>query len=272
MKKICITLIISLFALMAQAQNFEDIVRFSGTPNNGTARVSAMGGAFTALGGDISAITINPASVGVFRKSEVSFTPFVNIAKTKASGESPTKSSFQLGDLGLVISLYSPSFDWKGVNFSFNYTNLNNFNRKTRQIVGTSYTSFTDVLARQSGTLSSDELDGMLTGLAYDAYLINPYYNEQDSTLAGYYSIFGEGEPVAQVKDISESGYQGEYTLSVGTNFKDKLYLGMSIGIQTLNYKKSSVYTEAPPEQSLSEVDFYTFEEYYKMDGVGDMV
>ena len=105
--------------------------------------------------------------------------------------------------------------------------------------------------------------------MAYDAYLINPYYNEQDSTLAGYYSIFGEGEPVAQVKDISESGYQGEYTLSVGTNFKDKLYLGMSIGIQTLNYKKSSVYTEAPPEQSLSEVDFYTFEEYYKMDGVG---
>lgn len=269
MKKICITLIISLFALMAQAQNFEDIVRFSGTPNNGTARVSAMGGAFTALGGDISAITINPASVGVFRKSEVSFTPFVNIAKTKASGESPTKSSFQLGDLGLVISLYSPSFDWKGVNFSFNYTNLNNFNRKTRQIVETSHTSFTDVLARQSGTLSSDELDGMLTGLAYDAYLINPYYNEQDSTLAGYYSIFGEGEPVAQVKDISESGYQGEYTLSVGTNFKDKLYLGMSIGIQTLNYKKSSVYTEAPPEQSLSEVDFYTFEEYYKMNGVG---
>ena len=100
MKKICITLIISLFALMAQAQNFEDIVRFSGTPNNGTARVSAMGGAFTALGGDISAITINPASVGVFRKSEVSFTPFVNIAKTNARGDSPTKSSFLLGDLG----------------------------------------------------------------------------------------------------------------------------------------------------------------------------
>ena len=77
MKKIYIMLAILCLALATQAQNFEDIVRFSATPNNGTARVSAMGGAFTALGGDISAIAINPASVGVFRKSEISFTPFV---------------------------------------------------------------------------------------------------------------------------------------------------------------------------------------------------
>ena len=269
MKKIYIMLAILCLALATQAQNFEDIVRFSATPNNGTARVSAMGGAFTALGGDISAIAINPASVGVFRKSEISFTPFVNIAKTEAGSENPAKSSFQLGDLGFVVSLYNPNFDWKGVSFSFNYNNLNNFNRKTRQVVGTSYTSFLDVLALQSGTLESDQLDGMLTGLAYDAYLINPYYNEGDTTLTGYLAVFMDGEPVAQVKGIEEKGYQGEYTLSVGTNYKDKLYLGMSLGIQVLNYKKSSLYREAPPEQSLSEVDFYDFEEYYKMNGVG---
>ena len=119
MKRIAITAIACCFAIATQAQNVEDVVRFSRQSNPGTARSAAMGGAFTALGGDISAITNNPAGIGVFRKSEVSFTPLLNFAKTEASGEKMNKTAFQLGGLGGVLSLYSSAFNWKGLNIGF---------------------------------------------------------------------------------------------------------------------------------------------------------
>jgi hypothetical protein len=61
-----------LFALMlcisssVFAQDVTDALRFSRGDVSGTARYTAMGGAFGALGGDISAIHLNPASSAVF--------------------------------------------------------------------------------------------------------------------------------------------------------------------------------------------------------------
>lgn len=267
MKKIyTIGLAVCLFTA-AQAQNFEDAVRFSRLPNYGTARVTAMGGAFNALGGDISAILNNPAGIGVFRKSEFSFTPQLNFTQTKAGNETGKKTSFQVGDMGAVMTLYMPDGNWKGINFSVNYTNLNNFNRKTRQVVGNSYSSFTDVMALQAGNTPSDELDGFLTGLAYDAFLIN-----RDEEKGEYYSVLALSdvhENVAQVKETEEKGFQGEYTLAFGSNYKDKLYIGMSIGVQSVYYKMLSTFTEAPDMDSPSKLDYYTYSEYKKMNGAG---
>lgn len=45
---------------------------------------------------------------------------------------------------------------------------------------------------------------------------------------------------------MKEDGNQGEYAFSFGTNYKDKLYLGLTIGIQSIWYKMHSEYTEAP--------------------------
>ena len=68
---------------------------------------------------------------------------------------------------------------------------------------------------------------------------------------------------------MKEDGNQGEYAFSFGTNYKDKLYLGLTIGIQSIWYKMHSEYTEAPPENSPSGLDYYTYYEYKKMNGVG---
>ena len=68
---------------------------------------------------------------------------------------------------------------------------------------------------------------------------------------------------------MKEDGNQGEYAFSFGTNYKDKLYLGLTIGIQSIWYKMHSGYTEAPSENSPSGLDYYTYYEYKKMNGVG---
>lgn len=264
MKRLHILWMLCLACLTAGAQTFEDIARFGRYTNFGTARSTAMGGAFTALGGDLSALSINPAGIGVFRKSEINFSPLLNFNTTNSGYGEPQKTSFQVGNLGAAIAFYTPSFDWKSINFSINYTNLNNFNRKTQQLVGISSTSWTNALAAEAGDTPSDYLNSFTTGLAYDTYLIN-----YDTLKNLYFPVLKSGEDVAQQKNITEKGNQGEYTFSLGTNYKDKLYLGISIGIQSIYYKMESVYVEAPDENSPSGLDYYEFQEFNRINGVG---
>lgn len=269
MKKVIILSVLLGFTFASQAQTFEDAVQFSRIQNWGTARSAGMAGAFGALGGDLSTLSANPAGIGVFRKSEISITPSLNFANTKATDYSPKDNSFQLGDLGAVFAFYSPNFDWKGINFGINYTNLNNFNRKTDQVIWNSSTSLLDVLAASSGDYPSDGLNSFSSYLAYQCYLINRNEDEEDPNFGYYHSIFHNGEIVAQTKRMKEDGNQGEYAFSFGTNYKDKLYLGLTIGIQSIWYKMHSGYTEAPSENSPSGLDYYTYYEYKKMNGVG---
>ncbi|MGD0342446.1 MAG: hypothetical protein ABSA76_12150, partial [Bacteroidales bacterium] len=49
---------------MSFAQNADDALRYSTLFYTGTARFMSMGGAFTALGGDISSLSQNPAGLG----------------------------------------------------------------------------------------------------------------------------------------------------------------------------------------------------------------
>ena len=55
---------------MSVAQNVNDVNRFLTTELNGSARYTSMAGAFGALGGDLTALSFNPASSSVFLNSE----------------------------------------------------------------------------------------------------------------------------------------------------------------------------------------------------------
>ena len=71
-----ITLFLSLTtAACLFAQTAEDALNIAQEYYEGTARSMAMGNAFTALGGDLGGLAINPASSGVYRCSQFSFTP-----------------------------------------------------------------------------------------------------------------------------------------------------------------------------------------------------
>ena len=61
MRKTAITLLLMAAATGAYAQSAYDALNFSENIYEGSARTVAMGNAFTALGGDLGAVTINPA-------------------------------------------------------------------------------------------------------------------------------------------------------------------------------------------------------------------
>ena len=58
------------FPTLIFSQSVSDIVDFSIDNPLGTARFESMGGAFGALGGDLSAININPAGSAVFNTNQ----------------------------------------------------------------------------------------------------------------------------------------------------------------------------------------------------------
>ena len=72
-KFICLYFFVSI-TYTSHSQTFEDVLRYSSFYNEGTARFNSMGGAFGALGGDLSAISINPAGSSIFIDSEFGVT------------------------------------------------------------------------------------------------------------------------------------------------------------------------------------------------------
>ena len=74
MKRIYVAALLSLSAATLWAQQEMDAYRYSPMDLNGTARSIGMGGAFGALGGDMSAMSHNPAGIAVYRSSELQTT------------------------------------------------------------------------------------------------------------------------------------------------------------------------------------------------------
>ena len=131
-KSLTILSIASAFYLQAQdvsiIRNSVDV--YSANPLTGSAKFNAMAGSMGALGGDLSAINTNPASVGVFITGNISGTLAVNSSKTTSSFSNAANSyklnNADIGQLGgVAVFETSGNTPWKFVNFGVNYTNQN---------------------------------------------------------------------------------------------------------------------------------------------------
>ena len=122
---------ISLFAITLcfsamQAQEVSDAYRYAQDNLNGTARFRAMGGAFGALGGDLSAINVNPAGSVVFANNQISVTAsnFNTTNKSNYFGKetSEINNSLDLNQAGAVFVFENTheDNDWKKLSIAIN--------------------------------------------------------------------------------------------------------------------------------------------------------
>ena len=94
MKKTGLTIILTALAAVAMyGQSAYEACLFSENNYEGTARSVAMGNAFTALGGDLGSIGLNPAGSAVAGYSQFSITPSITISSSTAGGVLPYGSS-----------------------------------------------------------------------------------------------------------------------------------------------------------------------------------
>ena len=85
MKKLVFSIFAIFLCALAIAQNETDALRYSFYMPSGTARANGMAGSFGALGADPSVIGFNPASMGVYKTTQLSFSPSFKINNTESS-------------------------------------------------------------------------------------------------------------------------------------------------------------------------------------------
>lgn len=109
-------------------------IDLSRTNPGGSARILGMGGAQTALGGDISSAYSNPAGLGFFSRSEFSFSPVFNYvgAETDYLGNTTNdgRLNFNFGNLGAVIKGKKSSGDFKGGSFGISINRVADFQKQ----------------------------------------------------------------------------------------------------------------------------------------------
>lgn len=276
----------------AFAQGEMDAYKFSQYDLNGTARYMSMGGAFGALGGDISAMSTNPAGLGIYRSSEVVTTLSLSSIKAKTDwlgtemNESRTKFNFD----NIAYVGYFPTGNDEGLvswNVGFSYNRVKNFNRSYRMGRGKGGFSISDyitTLTNGSG-VTGDQLQisktndpfqnyNWLSVLGYETYMIN---TPTPSKGGGFSSQFGDGQGPwdVQLADmyVTEKGGIDKYDFSLATNLSNRVFLGATFSVTDLNYRMSSAYDEDfgvdnnNPNQVNS--DHLYLDNYSSVDGTG---
>ena len=247
-----------LFAALAisitiNAQNEIDALRYSTQNLLGTARYTSMAGAFGSLGGDFSGLSSNPAGIGMYQFSEFTFTPTLNLNSTNSYYNTSHIKSYQqgmsVGNLGFVFSMPKNNADWKRINIGIGWNLLANYDNNIK-IEGTNYErSFDDiVLEITTGTLIGELTNGdgnNISQMAWNTYLIDPLYINDTTISDGEYISNFLSEEKIQKKIYKSIGGMNEFIFSLGGSFKEKLYLGGTIGIPTINYYENSEYLES---------------------------
>ena len=152
MKKVTLFVLFCAISLpnFSQSLGYQDLaLLFSKDNNTGTARFNAMSGAFGALGGDISAIKINPAGASVFKNSL--FSASVNLRNTDITssyyGNNSTTQEeyFNFSQAGAVFvyKTYENS-DWSKFAFSFNYSIRNDYKDRFLSSGNSGFSTFTE--------------------------------------------------------------------------------------------------------------------------------
>lgn len=250
MRKRLLGLLVATVALTGTtyAQYAGDAMRFSETNYASSARFKGMGGAQIGVGGDISSLGGNPAGLGLFTRSEFSFSPEFSNLSTKSSyfgqGLTTDKTIPTLGQVGAVFYLptynYGPNPTNKGVlsfvagvgynrtadyNLDFNYGGTNSQN------------SFADYFAELGGSsLPSSLSANSLEKWAYNNYLIS--YDP-----SGYYfpETFVNNE---QNSSDVHKGNQSELNVSGAINISNKFYIGASLNFVNMRYTRNSNFNE----------------------------
>ncbi|MGE4586613.1 MAG: OmpP1/FadL family transporter [Mangrovibacterium sp.] len=282
MKRISYLVLVFLFSVPAVSQELADALRLSDYRLQGTARATAMGNAFGALGGDFTSASINPAGIGLYRSNEFSMTARLGEndidASYLGSRSNQTKDHFSIPNVSYVTTFNSPSYNGSSlisINLGIGYNRMNDFNLK-RLVYGEGATSsMLDGFVSNSDGKAPEALNKFYEKLAVYGQGANLIYDddeddyyEHDLQLYPGTNDF-ENYPHNQRKYYSQKGSVDEYIFSVAANFNHQFYLGGTIGIQDVYFRQRTSFSEWDANNSIPHFNEYTFDTYLKTTGTG---
>lgn len=291
----------------AFAQGPSDALRYSRLQFGGPARTLGIGGANVALGADFGNLTSNPAGLGLFQKSEIHVTPGIGLGQSdsrldggSAGAQNDAKNSFHIASTGLVLANRRPDNDqstnWRGGAFALGFTRLADFNvartynatLTDRTVNGQAYTAddlsylaslrgtgdlnYYRNIREQGRSGNYNTIDNELDGLAYGAYLTNvdrvrrPNGSVNDSITS--VTTRTRRGPIGQTEQVVARGSVSQFDLGYGGSYRDRLYLGVGLGIVSSNYQTISNFTETESDPT-TYINSYTLREERRVSGAG---
>jgi hypothetical protein len=285
MKKYILITVFFCFSVAAFAQIPEDVLKYSWQPVNGTARINAVGGAMGSLGGDITATFVNPAGLAFFKTIDIALSPGYSFLKNKSNfrGTNATDkgSYFNLGPTG-VVGGWQGRNNWSNA-ISFAVNRTANFSNKIYYTGKNDFSSSAEQYAAEAAAsgIAIDNIPGSNdvsfgTRMAVYNFLVDtttlPGHSGPDVISLSMWDALKNGGAflVDQSHTIETSGGITEFAFGYAANMNDKLYIGGSIGIPIVKYKKiSTLREEDATGNNDNNFDFSELSETFTTKGAG---
>lgn len=278
MKKLHLLYIGLLSVSTIYSQDISDAVRYSQSEIQGTARFRALSGAFGALGGDMSAVSANPAGSAVFNQSHFSFTgsnvKVDNSTNYFGNSVNSSVSNFDINQGGaiFVFANTNNATPWKKFTFGIAYERTNNYennwlanglNTNDDDNLSNSISSYFFDYANNPqipvelqdisllpGETKNDAYVDIIDAfgfvhqqafLGFQSFILDPADEEDENTT--YNANVGSGN-FEHNYAYAETGYNGKISFNFATQYEDNLYLGVNLNSHFIDYQRSVEFSE----------------------------
>ncbi len=265
-KSFAIIFLFLFISVITRAQSVNEILNTLMDNPNGTARFESMGGAFGALGGDLSAINTNPAGSAVFNDNEYGFTLSLEKKENKTiffnNHESQDANDFSFSQGGVIWLLKNyAEGNINKISFGFNIQTSNSFKDNFVVKGRNSLNSIDKFFLNNSTGLNTEDLrvgsNESVSGvykylgenygfsaqqafLGYQAYLIN--YDKDSNS---FYSLANYSEGVDQQYISETKGVNTKYNFNFAIQYKKNFYFGMNLNTHNIYIENYIVHNES---------------------------
>lgn len=233
------------------AQNDIDAIRYSRNGMNGTSRFVAMGGAFGAIGADLTCGAFNPAGLGLFRKGDIAYSGSVRTSNNQATlnntKNTVLNSIFAFNNFGIALAWQAKNDKESRNIIGYSTTQVQNFSNKLKMIGNTNQSSIAkDMLNLANENKSPKNTNPSYEGLAYDTYLL-----DYDPSASKFFSLVDIKRTVKQTREIITSGKVNDVNFSYAYSYKDQYYFGVSLGVPKVEFTSTTTHFESDEKDSM---------------------
>lgn len=266
--------------LYAQAQEPVDALRYSRFKQTGTARSIAIGGAMTALGGDISAVNTNPAGIALFKTNELVLSPGFNFNINNGAylggKDKGSASEFNYGMSGFVFAT-PPRREggWRNFTYAITANRVADFNNHVAFKGNNNVSSFSEKYLEELINAGERDPNRAATeypfgsSLAINTYLVEPKLDAQGNAL-GYFSMATPKTGVQQEQVIRTTGGISSINFAGSANLNDILFLGASLGVESVKFTREQTFKESDISgKTNNNFNYFTVEDYLNTTGSG---
>lgn len=229
---------ITCFSQLSFGQNEDHLIKYSDIDFQGSARFMGMGGSMGAFGGDISAGTVNPASLGSIEENYVGASVLDNFRLNKTSYNGTLtangSNSFKLPSGGIIVA-EDKSEGENGIMFQQIAVSFNGYKsfHENLKYSGENFYSLLEVFAAHGAGI--DPLDiyfqrPFTTAMAYEVFAL-----DYDVTTQNYVPRLNNGDMFHE-REVRTRGGIGEGSIGYSVNYSHTFLLGASANFRFIRH------------------------------------